>query len=68
MSKIRKTTQYLMPVSRKKPGALDYDIYPVHDLGDGTVSSDISELAARIRERGRGSVEGYGGVRFDGWV
>ena len=65
MPKIRKTTQYLMPVSRKKPGALDYDIYPVHDLGDGTVSTDISELAARILERGTVSVDGYVGIRVD---
>lgn len=68
MPKIRKTTQYLMPVSRKKPGALDYDIYPVHDLGDGTVSSDFSELAARIPERGTVIVDGYVGVRFDEFV
>lgn len=65
MSEIRKTTQYLIPVDKKDPGAKAYDIYPVHDLGEGAVSSDFDELAKRISACGTVIVDGYGGVRFD---
>ncbi len=68
MSEIRKTTQYLMPVDKKDPGAGEYDIYPVHDLGAGTVSSDFAELARRIAGCGKVIVDGYVGVRFDDFV
>ena len=68
MSEIRKTTQYLMPVDKKDPGAGEYDIYPVHDLGAGTVSSDFAELARRIAGCGNVIVDGYVGVRFDDFV
>lgn len=35
MSEIRKTTQYLIPVDKTASAAGEYDIYPVHSLGDG---------------------------------
>lgn len=68
MSEIRKTTQYLIPVEKKAPAAGEYDIYPVHDLGAGTVSSDYRELAGRIAGCGTVIVDGYVGVRFDDFV
>ncbi|MGM9741817.1 MAG: class I mannose-6-phosphate isomerase [Candidatus Cryptobacteroides sp.] len=68
MSEIRKTTQYLMPVDKKDPGAGEYDIYPVHDLGEGTVLSDFTELAKRIAGCGKVIIDGYVGVRFDDFV
>ena len=68
MSEIRKTTQYLIPVEKKAPAAGEYDIYPVHDLGAGTVSSDYRELARRIAGCGTVIVDGYVGVRFDDFV
>lgn len=68
MSEIRKTTQYLIPVEKKAPAAGEYDIYPVHDLGAGTVSSDYRELARRIAGCGKVIVDGYVGVRFDDFV
>lgn len=68
MSEIRKTTQYLIPVEKKAPAAGEYDIYPVHDLGAGSVSSDYRELARRIAGCGTVIVDGYVGVRFDDFV
>ena len=68
MSEIRKTTQYLIPVEKKAPAAGEYDIYPVHDLGAGSVSSDYRELARRIAGCGTVIVGGYVGVRFDDFV
>ena len=68
MSEIRKTTQKIIPVEKKNPGAGEYDIYPLHDLGDGTVSSDYEELARRISGCGTVIVDGYVGVMFDTFV
>ncbi len=68
MSEIRKTTQYLIPVEKKAPAAGEYDIYPVHDLGAGSVSSDYRELARRIAGCGTVIVDGYVGVRFEDFV
>ena len=68
MSEIRKTTQYLIPIEKKAPAAGEYDIYPVHDLGAGSVSSDYRELARRIAGCGTVIVDGYVGVRFDDFV
>ena len=48
MSEIRNTSQYLIPVEKTEPGKNDYDIYPIHDLGEGAVSSDYLELARRL--------------------
>lgn len=68
MSEIRKTTQYIIPVDKVSPGAEEYDIYPVHNLGEGTVSSGFDELARRLSGSGTVVVDGYVGVSFDGFI
>ena len=68
MSEIRKTTQYLMPVDKTASAAGEYDIYPVHSLGDGTVFAGFDELAKRISGCRTVVVDGYVGVRFDDFV
>lgn len=68
MSEIRKTTQYLIPVDKTASAAGEYDIYPVHSLGDGTVFAGFDELAKRISGCRTVVVDGYVGVRFDDFV
>lgn len=68
MSEIRNTSQYLIPVEKTEPGKNDYDIYPIHDLGEGAVSSDYLELARRLSGSRNAVIEGYVGVRFQDFV
>ena len=63
MTDLRKTTQYLLPVEKKE--AEGYDIYPVHDMGEGKIYCDYESLARRIAGSGKVVIDGYVGVRFD---
>lgn len=63
MSELRKTTQIILPV--EKPEASGYDIYPVHDLGDGRIYGDYESLARRLAGSRKVMIDGYVGVRFD---
>ncbi len=63
MMHLRKTTQLTLPV--EKPEAHGYDIYPVHELSDGSIFSDYTTLAQRIANAGTVVIDGYTGVRFD---
>ena len=64
MSKLRNTTQYLLPVT-KEPQPGGYDPYPVHDLGSGKIHCGFDTLAARIKDCTRVVIDGYVGIRFD---
>lgn len=63
MSQIRKTTQYILPVEKPESGG--YDIYPVHELGEGKIFADYLSLAKNIAEHKTAIIDGYIGVRFD---
>ena len=63
MSATRKTTQYILPV--EKQAGEGYDIYPVHDLGEGKIFSDYASLARRISGCKQVVIDGYVGIRFD---
>ena len=64
MSDLRKTTQYLLPVEKENTEK-GYDIYPVHDLGEGKIFSDYVSLARKMAEHRNVIIDGYVGVRFD---
>lgn len=64
MSELRKTTQYILPLEKGETGK-GYDIYPVHDLGEGTVFSGYAALAGRMGDYRNVIIDGYAGVRFD---
>ena len=64
MSDLRKTTQYLLPVEKEEQKS-GYDIYPVHDLGDGKIFSDYLSLAKKMSGYSTVVIDGYVGVRFD---
>ena len=64
MSDLRKTTQYLLPVEKEEQKS-SYDIYPVHDLGDGKIFSDYLSLAKKMSGYRTVVIDGYVGVRFD---
>lgn len=63
MSDLRKTTQYLLPVEKEQ--VKGYDIYPVHELGDGKIFSDYGSLALKMSGYKTVVIDGYVGVRFD---
>ena len=64
MSDLRKTTQYLLPIEKEEQKS-GYDIYPVHDLGDGKIFSDYLSLAKKMSGYRTVVIDGYVGVRFD---
>ena len=64
MKKKKKTTQYLLPVEKEEQKS-GYDIYPVHDLGDGKIFSDYLSLAKKMSGYRTVVIDGYVGVRFD---
>lgn len=65
MSELRNTTQYLIPVEKTEPGKNEYDIYPLHNLGEGVISSDYVSLAKKLSESHNVIIDGYIGVRFE---
>lgn len=67
MTELRKTTQYLLPVE-KDEDVKGYDIYPVHDLGNGMIFSDYESLARKMSGYRNVVIDGYVGVRFDVFV
>jgi len=65
MTSLRKTSQYPLPLLKPGQEADRYDIYPVHDLGEGKIFCDYASLARRLAKARRVIVDGYVGVRFD---
>lgn len=68
METLRETTQTILPVKKQKCGDYSYDLYPTHDLGEGTVYVGYGSLAERLIEEKLALVDGYQGVRFDLFV
>ena len=65
MNKSRNTTQFLLPVEKPEPIRGEYDIYPVHELGRGTIRADFASLAEVLADKRQVIVDGYNGVFFD---
>jgi hypothetical protein len=61
----RKSTQYLMPATKERAVPGEYDIYPVHQLGNGAISNSWQELADVIASHSLVVLDGYQGVFFD---
>ena len=68
MSTIRKTTQELLPLRKSSAGDGRYDVFPAHDLGEGTIFPGFDSLAQRIVGQKAVIVDGYVGVRFEPFV
>lgn len=70
MSGLRKTTQYLLPVEKPATdgNGPEYDIYPVHDLGNDRIFADYDSLAVKMSDHRNVIIDGYVGVRFDIFV
>ena len=64
MSELRKTTQYVLPVEKREQER-GYDLYPVHELGEGRIFDDCLSLARRLAGAKQVVVDGYVGVSFD---
>lgn len=65
MKPFRKTTQILAPVDKPAAPEGKYDIYPVHELGNGCISADYASLARELSNCRRVVIDGYSGVFFD---
>lgn len=61
----RKTTQFLMPVEKDGAVVNGYDIYPSLKLGSDIISTDLSELAEKIKGENTIIIDGYVGVDFE---
>ncbi len=64
MSTLRKTTQYLLPVTKGEQPA-GYDLYPAHDLGENKIFCDYISLAKRLAGNHQVMIDGYIGIQFD---
>ncbi len=65
MEPARKTTQYLMPVTRKAEDNSGYDIYPSFVLKDGEIRTDFQSLADRLMKEKIVVIDGYVGVDYE---
>lgn len=64
MTKLRNTTQYLLPLQKKSQQG-SYDPYPTHDLGQDKIHCDYTSLARHLCGHKCVMIDGYIGVRFD---
>ncbi len=67
MEPARKTTQYLMPVTRKAEDNSGYDIYPSYVLEDGEIRTDFQSLAERLLQEKIIIIDGYVGVDYESY-
>jgi len=67
MEPARKTTQYLMPVTRKAEDNIGYDIYPSYVLDDGEIGTDFQSLADRLMKEKVIVIDGYVGVDYESY-
>jgi|WetSurMetagenome_2_1015567.scaffolds.fasta_scaffold00134_11 mannose-6-phosphate isomerase class I len=62
--KWRKTSQYLLPLEKKRAQSQGYDIYPVHKIADGKVYEGFASVADTIAGKHIVAIDGYTGVFF----
>lgn len=60
----RKTDQYELPVVKEKRHSR-YDIYPVHNIGDGLIFRGYESLAKELARFSCITLDGYIGIRFE---
>lgn len=65
MSELRKTTQKILPVLKQKGIEGEYDVYPVHDLGQGSIFIGYDKLAERISGQKTVIIDGYIGIVYE---
>ena len=63
--RMRKTTQYLMPLGKDGKESNEYGIYPSFKLGDDKIHTDINLLAKKISTERVVCIDGYIGVFFE---
>jgi mannose-6-phosphate isomerase class I len=61
----RKTSQYLMPAVEEHAPLGSYNLYPVFEIGEGSVFRKVESLANAISGRAAIIIDGYTGVFFD---
>jgi mannose-6-phosphate isomerase class I len=62
---LRKSEQYVLPVSKPLSTEGKYDIYPSFKIDDNQVFAGFDSLADKIRNFRNISIDGYNGVFFD---
>ncbi len=65
---VRNTTQYLLPLTKKRDKQGSYDIYPVFGIEKGKILSSLSDLVALIPMEGTVIIDGFAGILFDDFV
>jgi mannose-6-phosphate isomerase class I len=62
---LRRSDQFLLPVSKPVLTEGKYDIYPSLKINDNQIFAGFETLAEKIQNSGKVTIDGYGGVRFD---
>lgn len=62
---LRRSDQYLLPVSKPFLSEGKYDIYPSLKINDNQIFAGYETLAEKIQAYNKVTIDGYGGVFFD---
>ena len=62
---LRRSDQFLLPVSKPFLTEQKYDIYPSFKISDNQILTGFETLAERIQGSEKVTIDGYGGVFFD---
>jgi len=62
---LRRSDQYLLPVSKPSLAEGEYDIYPAFRITENKISKGFGALAEIIKNYSRVIIDGYNGVFFD---
>jgi mannose-6-phosphate isomerase class I len=62
---LRKTSQYLIPVSKETLPEGKYDIYPSLKIGDNQIFAGFESLAEKIKAQNQVVIDGFNGVFFE---
>src|SRR5688500_6485046 len=62
---IRKTDQFELPLEKESKNTGKYDIYPVHNIGDGKIFKGYDSLAKALAGESCVKLDGYIGIIFE---
>jgi len=62
---IRKTDQFELPMEKEFRPAGKYDVYPVHNIGDGRIFRGYDSLAKALASESCVKLDGYIGIIFE---
>jgi len=62
---LRKTSQFLIPVSKETLPEGKYDIYPSLKIGDNQIFAGFESLAEKIKVQNQVIIDGFNGVFFE---